>query len=120
VRNAHSNLDRVLASTIQYASLPSTNDDKGSNISHYKGPLCLDSNYELDPDRTGCADSALDDISHKSHTKIFNETASPLPSKPMLYEEAGASIGNVQGFEQEQSNLCQPLWFSFGTAHSFN
>ena len=79
--------------------------------------LRLDSDYESDPDPTGYAYGALDDISHESDTEILNETARPLPSKPMLYEGAGESIGDVKGFEQEQSNLCQPPWSPFSSAH---
>jgi len=44
---------------------------------------------------------------------------SPLPSKGMLYEGAGESIGDVKGFEQEQSNLCQHLWSPFSSADGF-
>jgi len=107
LRNAHTNLDIVLVSTIKYASSPPTKDNKGSNILPHQGHLRLDSDYESDPDPTGHEYSAFTDISHESDTEILDETASPLPSKPMSYEEAGDSIGDVKGFEQEQSNLCQ-------------
>ena len=50
---------------------------------------------------------------------ILNETASLLSSKPMLYEGAGESIGDVKGFEQEQSNMCQHPWSPFSSAYSF-
>jgi len=73
----------------------------------HEGHLPLDSDYESDPDPTGHGYGAFDDISHQSDTEILNETASPFASKPMLYEGAGESIGDVKGFEQEQSNLCQ-------------
>jgi len=106
LRNAHANLDIVLASTIKYASSPTTNDNKGSIILPYEGHLRLDSDNQSDPDPTGYAYGAFDDISHESDREILNETASPLPSKLMLYEGAGESIGDVKGFEQEQSNLC--------------
>jgi len=119
LRNAHANLDIVLASTIKYASSPTTNDNKGSNILPHEGHLRLDSDYESDPDPTGHAYGAFDNISHESDTEILNETASPLPSKPMPYEGAGESIGDVKGFEQEQSNLCQHPWSPFSSAHSF-
>jgi len=107
LRNAHANLNIVLASTIKYASSPTTNDNKGSNILRHEGHLRLYSDYESDPDPTGHTYSGFDDISHESDTEILNETASPLPSKPMLYERARESIGDVKGVEQEQSNLCQ-------------
>ena len=64
----------------------------------HEGHLRLDSDYESDPDPTGHAYGAFDDMSHESDTEILNETESPLPSKPMLYEEAGESIGDVKGF----------------------
>jgi len=62
---------------------------------------------------------ALNDIIHESDTEILNETASPLPSKPMLSEGAGESIGDVKGFQQEQSNLCQHLWSPFSSTYHF-
>ena len=37
----------------------------------------------------------------------------------MLYEGAGESIGDVKGFEQEQTNLCQHRWSPFSSAHGF-
>jgi len=85
----------------------------------HEGALRLDSDYESDLDPTRHAYGAFDDISHESDTEIVNETASPLPSKPMLYQEAGESIGDVNGFEQEQSNLCQHPWSPFSSVHSF-
>jgi len=119
MRNAHANLGMVLASTIKYASGPTTKDNKGSHILPHRGHLRLDSNYECDPDPTGHAYSAFDDISHESDTEILNHTASPLPSKPMLYKGVGESMGDVKGFEQEQSNLCQHPWSPFSSAHGF-
>jgi len=107
LRNVHATLDIVLASTIKYASSPTTNNTKGSNILPHEGHLRLDSDYESDPDPTGHAYGAFDDISHDYDTEILNETVSPLHSKAMLYEGASESIGDVKGFEQEQSNLCQ-------------
>jgi len=119
LRNAHSNLDIILASTIKYASSPTTNDNKGSNILPHEGHLRQDSDYESDPDPTGHAYGAFDEISHKSDSEILNTTASPLRSKPMLYEGAGESIGDINGFEQEQRNLCQHTWSPFSSAQGF-
>jgi len=85
----------------------------------HEGHLRLDSDYESDPDRTGHAYGAFDDISHESDTEILNETVSPLPSKTMLYEGACESIGDVKGFEQEQRNLCQHPWSPFSSGHGF-
>jgi len=119
LRNAHANLDIGLASTINYASSQTTNDNKGSKVLPYEGHLRLDSDYESDPDPTGHGYDAFDEISHESDTEILNETASPLPSKPILYEGASESIGDVKGFEQEQSNLCHHPWLSFSSAHGF-
>jgi len=85
----------------------------------HKAHLRLECDYEKDPDSTGHVYGAFDDMSHQSDTEILIETASPLPSKPMLYEGAGESIGDVWGFEQEQSNLCQHPWSPFSSAHGF-
>jgi len=98
LRNAHSNLDNVLASTIKYASSPTTNDNKGSNILPHEWHLHLDSNYQSDRDPTGHAYGVFYNISHESDTEKLNETASPLPSQLMRYEGAGESIGDVKGF----------------------
>ena len=117
--NAHANLDIVLVSTIKYASSPTTNDNKKDNILPHKGHLRLDSDYASDPDPTGHAYGAFDDISHDADTEILNKTTSPLPSKQMLYEGASECIGDVKGFEQEQSNLCQQSWSPFSSTHGF-
>jgi len=90
-------------STIQYASSPTTNDNKGSKIIPPEGDLRLESDYESDPDPTRHAYCAFDDLSHKSDTEILNQTTSPLPSKPMLSEEARESIAHVKGFEQNKA-----------------
>jgi len=37
----------------------------------------------------------------------------------MPYAGAGESIGDVKGYEQEQSNLCQHPWAPFSSAHGF-
>jgi len=119
LRNAHANLDIILASTIQVASSPTKNVNKGSDILRHEGHLRLDSDYESDPHPTGRENGAFDDISHESDTEILNEPACPLPSEPTLYDGAGESIGDVIGFEQEQSNLCQRPWSPFSSAHGF-
>jgi len=85
----------------------------------YKGHLRLDSDYESDPDLTGHAYGAFDDIGHKSDTQILNETGSPLPSKLMLYQRAGDSRGYVKGFEEEESNLCQHPWSPISSLDGF-
>jgi len=101
LRNAHANLDIVLVSTIKYGSSLTTNDHKGSNILPHEGHLRLDSDYESYPEPPGHAYRAFNDISDETDTEILNETASPLPRKPMLYEGDGESIGDVNRFEQE-------------------
>jgi len=42
-----------------------------------------------------------------------------LPSKPTIYEGTGSSNGEVKGFEQEDSNLCQDQWSPFTSVHGF-
>jgi len=85
----------------------------------HEGHLRLDSDSESDSDPTGHAYGASDDTRQESDAEILNQTPGPLPSKPMLYEGAGESIGAVKGFEQEQSNLCQHPWSPFSRAHGF-
>jgi len=119
LRNANGNLDIVLACTIKYASSPTTNDNKGSNILPHEGHLRLDSDYESDPDPTRHVYGVFDDISHESDTETLKETVSPLPCKPMLYDGTVKSIADVKGFKQEQSTLCQHPWSPFSSAHGF-
>ena len=113
------NLDIVLASTIKYTSSPSTHDNKGSNIFSHEGHLHRDSDYGSDPDPTRNAYSTFHDISHHSDIEILKETTSPFPRKLILYKGAGESIGDVKGFEQEQSNLCQHPWSLLSSVHGF-
>jgi len=72
--------------------------------------LPLDSDCKFVPDPTEHVYHVFKDISDECDTETLNESPSQLPSKPMLYEGAGESIGDVKGFEQGQSNLYPPPW----------
>jgi len=106
LRNAHENLCIVLVSTVQSYST-AINSDNESNIKLHDGHQGPDSDYQSDAKRTRQEYDAFNDIGYESDTEIYNEPSSMLPSKPTMYEGAGSSIGEVKGFEQEDSNLCQ-------------
>ena len=113
----HANLDILLASTIQYCSTAINKDNK-SDIKHLDGHQGADSDYESDPEPTGYEYDAFNDIGHESDTEILNKSSSVLPCIPTIYEGASSSIGEVKGFEQEDSNLYQDPWLPFTSAYS--
>jgi hypothetical protein len=126
LRIAHANLDIVLASTIRHA--PSVDP-----INDTETDLCLhpgfgvneenerpDSDYESNPDPAGCdADALIDDVAHESDAEILNHNTSATASRQAYYPGAGESIGDVSGFEDEHSALCQDPWAPFANAHDF-
>ena len=73
--------------------------------------------YESNPDPTG---QALDAFSaHESDTEIPDHSTSSLPARQEHYPRAGEAFGDVDGFEQENSNLCEDLWAPFSCAQCF-
>jgi len=118
LRNAHGNLDIVLASTVQSCST-AINSENESDIKRHDGHQGPDSDYEFDPAPTGQEYDTFNNIGHESDTDILNEPSSVLPSKPTIYEGPSSSIGEVKCFEQEDSNLCQDTWSPFTSMYGF-
>ena len=74
-----------------------------------------DSHYESDADPTGHELDAF--TAHQSD--IPDDSTSSLPGRQEHYSRTGEAIGDVDGFEQEHSNLCQDPWAPFSSAHLF-
>ena len=73
-----------------------------------------DSDYESNPESTGREHDVLaSDVMYKSDTKLLNKTASLTGGQQMYFLGAGEAIGDVNGFEQEISNLCDNPWAPF-------
>jgi len=115
---AHANLDIVLASTVGYPSSGDIiNDVETSIVHHPEASEIQDSHYESDPDPTGHELDAF--AAHESDTGIPDDSTSSLPGRQEDYPRAGEAIGDVDGFEQENSNLCEDPWATFSCAQGF-
>jgi len=118
LRTAHANLDIVLASTVGYPSSGDIiNDVETSILHHPEASELQDSDYESDPDPTGHELDAF--TAHESDTEIPDDSTSSLPGRQEHYPRAGEAIGDVDGFEQENSNLCEDPWAPFSCAQGF-
>ena len=118
LRTAHANLDIVLASTVRYtSSVDIINDVETSILHHREASELRDSEYESDPDPTQDELDAY--TAHPSDTEIPDDSTSSLPGRQEHYPRAGEAIGDVEGFEQEHSNLCEELWAPFSSAYGF-
>ena len=79
-----------------------------------------DSDYESDPNLTRYeCDRFPDDVVHESDTEERNDASSSPAAKLMDYPGAVETIGDVNGFQQELSNLCVDPWAPFTSAHRF-
>jgi hypothetical protein len=96
-----------------------TNDvELETSILHHPEPSEPgDSDYESDPDPTGHGLDAY--TAHESDTEVPDDSTSLLPGRQEHYPRAGEPIGDVDGFEQEQSNLCEDPWAPFSSEHGF-
>ena len=110
LRTAHANLDIVLASTVR-----DTLSMETSILYHREASKLQDSDYESDPDPTGHELDAF--TAHQSD--IPDDSTSSLPGRQEHYPRAGEAIGDVDGFEQEHSKLCEDPWAPFSSAHGF-
>lgn len=118
LRTAHANLDIVLASTVRYTSSVDIINDVETSILHPREASELrDSDYESDPDPTGHELDAF--TAHQSDTEIPDDSTSSLPGRQEHYPRAGEAIRDVEGFEQEHSNLCEDPWAPFSSAYGF-
>jgi len=105
-------------STVGYASSGDVINDLETRILHHPEASELqDSDYESDPDPT--SDQLYAFTANDSDTEIPDESTSSLPRRQEHYQCAGEAIGLVDGFEQENSNLCEDLWVPFSCAQGF-
>jgi len=116
LQKAHANLDIVLAYTVGYPSSGDIFNDVQTSILHYPDARELqDSDYESDPDPTGYEVDAF--TAHESDTEIQDHSTSSLPGRLEHYPRARAAIGAVNGFEQENRNLCENPRVPFSCAN---
>jgi len=118
LRTAHANLDIVLGSTVGYPSSGDIiNDVETSILHHPEASELQDSDYESDPAPTGHELGPF--TAHESDTEIPDDSTSSLPGRQGHYPRAGEVIGEVDGFEQENRNLCEDPWAPFSCAQGF-
>jgi len=118
LRTAHANLDIGLASTVGYPSSGDIINDVETSILHPPEASELqDSDYESDLDPTRHELNAF--TVHESDTEIPDDSTSSLPGRQEHYPPAGEAIGDVDGFEQENSNICEDPWAPFSCAKGF-
>jgi len=108
LRTTHANVNIILASTtIPYPS-------SASHVLHRETDVIgerPDSDYESDPEPAGPEHNLLSgDVVYKSDTEVLNNTASFSSGQQRHFPESGEAIGDVNGFEQEISNLCDDPW----------
>jgi hypothetical protein len=79
-----------------------------------------DSDYESDPGPAGSGrDAFYQDIAYESDMEVLDDATSPSAGKQIHYERAGEVIGDVHGFEEEHSNLCEDPWAPFNSELGF-
>jgi len=118
LRTAHANLDLVLASTIGYPSSGQIINDVGTSLWHHpEASEPQDSDYESNPDPA--CHKLTSFTAHESDTKIPHNSTSSFPGRHEHYPRAGQPIGEVDRFEQENSNFCEDRWAPFSCAQGF-
>jgi len=79
-----------------------------------------DSDYESDPEPTGPEHDVLSaHVVYEPDTEVLNNTASFSGGQQTHFPGAGEAIGDVNGFEQEISNLCDDPWAPFPSGRGF-
>jgi len=77
------------------------------------------SDYESDVGPAGLEpDAFCPEIAYESDAEVLDNT-SACAGKQNHFEGAGEVIGDVAGFEDEQSNLCADPWAPFNSAEGF-
>jgi len=117
LRTTHTNVNIILASTtIQYPSSASHVLDTQTDVVGERP----DSYYESDPEPTGREHDVLSgDVVYESDTEVLNNTASFSGGQQTHFPGAGEAIRDVNGFEQEISNLCDDPWAPFPSGQGF-
>ena len=120
LRTAHTKLDIVLASTLRKISPANSITDSETSLHRPEANWRPDSDYESDLNLTRYeCDGFPDDVVHESDTEEHNDVSSSPAAKLIDYLGAGETIGDVNRFEQELSNLCEDLWAPFTSTHGF-
>ena len=117
LRTTHTNVNIILASTtIQYPSSASHVLDTQTDVVGERP----DSYYESDPEPTGREHDVLSgDVVYESDTEVLNNTASFSGGQQTHFPGAREAIGDVNGFEQEISNLCDNPWAPIPSRQGF-
>jgi len=115
---ANTFLDKVLTSTVGYQSSGDIIYNIETKIFYNPETSELqDSEYEYDPDPTG---HELETFSaYEFDTEIPDNSTSSLPARPETYPHTREPIGDLKGFEQENSNVCEDLGAPFSCAQGF-
>jgi len=118
LRTAHANLDIALVATVGYPSSGDIINDVETCILHHPEASELqDSDSESGPDPTG---HELDTSTPlESDTVIPAHSTSSLLGRQEHYPRDGETIGDVDGFQQENSNLCEDPWAPSSCAQGF-
>src|SRR5437868_631757 len=104
---AHAKLDIILTSTVRNTSPANSVTDCETSFHRPEANDRPDSDYESDPNLTRYEhDGFPDDVVHESDTEEHNDASSSPATKLMDSPGAGETIANVNGFDQELSNLC--------------
>jgi Plavaka transposase len=121
LRTAHANLDIVLASTIRHPSTDNTDHtpakDQDTN-DRYAPP---DSDYESET-ATEPFEPAGDTLSGKPNCDTSTETVnvtSDAVTHPTHYVGAGQAVGDVKGYDEDISHLCENPWNPFTCGQGF-
>ena len=120
LETAHAKLDIVLASSVRNTSLANSVTDWETSLHRLEANGHPDSDYESDPNLTRYErDEFSDAVVHESGAEKRNDASSPPAAKLMDYPGAGETIGDVNGVQQELSNLCEDPWAPFTSTNRF-
>ena len=123
LRIAHTNLDIVLASIIRNPPADVLNY-RATSLSDTNEPIQQpDSDYESDPAGDAASnerDSPYDTFMQDSDIEAHNsEDSTPsVAAEQEDYPRAGEAIGEVRGYLEEHSNLCEEPWAPFSCAQA--
>jgi len=79
-----------------------------------------DSDHESHPEPTGREHEVLSgDVVYESDIEGLNNTASFSGGQQMHFPGAGETIEDVNGFEQQLSNVCEDPWAPFPSGQRF-
>ena len=122
LRIAHSNLDIVLASIIRNPPADVLNH-RGAGLSDANEAIeHPDSDYESDPAgdlARNERDAHYDTFMQESDTEAPEDNMSSVAPEKEDYPRAGEAIGDVRGYTEERSNLCEEPWAPFSCAEAF-